>query len=52
MFDAVTFSTSYPHDRLKADLSSEVALEIPLELLQLGRVVDVVKGGVVKDAAR
>lgn len=48
----VTFSASYSHDRLKADLPAEVALQISLELLQLSRVVDVVEGGVVKDATR
>lgn len=48
---AVTFSASYSHDRLKADLPGEVALQISLELLQLSWVVDVVEGGVVKDAA-
>lgn len=47
----MTFSTSYPHDRLKANLPGEVAIEIFLELLQLGRVVDEMKGWVVKDAA-
>lgn len=49
---AVTFSASYSHDRLKADLPGEVALQIPLELLQLSWVVDVMEGGVVEDAAR
>ncbi len=49
--DPVTFSASYSHDRLEADLPREVALQIPLELLQLSRVVDVMKGGIVKDAA-
>lgn len=47
----ITFSASYSHDRLKADLPGEVALEVSLELFQLGRVVDVMKGGIVKDAA-
>lgn len=46
-----TFSASYSHDRLKADLPGEVTLQIPLELLQLGRIVDEVEGRVVKDAA-
>lgn len=50
--DPVTFSASYSHDRLKADLPGEVAVQILLELLQLCRVVDVMEGGVVKDAAR
>lgn len=50
--DPVTFSASYSHDRLKADLPGEVALEISLELLQLSWVVDVMEGGVVKYAAR
>lgn len=47
----LTFSASYSHDRLKADLPGEVTLQIPLELLQLGRIVDEVEGRVVKDAA-
>lgn len=49
---ATTFSASYSHDCLEADLPGEVALQIPLELLQLSWVVDVVEGGVVEDAAR
>lgn len=48
---AVTFSAPYPHDCLEADLPGEVALQVPLELLHLSRVVDVMEGGVVKDAA-
>lgn len=47
----ITFCASYSHDGLEANLSGEVALQILLELLQLGRVVDVVEGGVVEDAA-
>lgn len=47
----LTFSASYSHDRLEADLPGEVALQVSLELLQLSWVVDVVEGGVVKDAA-
>lgn len=47
-----TFSASYSHDGLESDLPGEVAIEVPLKLLQLRRVVDVMKGGVVKDAAR
>lgn len=47
----VTFRASYSHDRLEADLPGEVALQISLELLQLSWVVDVMEGGVVKDAA-
>lgn len=49
--DPDTFGAAYPHDRLEADLSAEVALEVLLELLQLGRVVDVMKGRVVEDAS-
>lgn len=48
----VTFSASYSHDCLKADLPDEVALQVFLKLLQLSRVVDVMEGGIVKDAAR
>lgn len=48
---ADTFSAPYSHDRLEADLSGEITVEVPLKLLQLSRVVDVMKGGVVKDAA-
>lgn len=47
----VTFSASYSHDCFETDLSGEVALQISLELLQLSWIVDVVEGGVVKDAA-
>lgn len=47
----ITFSASYSHDSLEANLPSEVALKIFLELLQLGRVVNIMKGWVVKDAA-
>lgn len=50
--DLLTFGASYSHDRLEADLPAQVALQIPLELLQLSRVVDVMEGGVVEDAAR
>ena len=46
-----TFSATYSHDGLEADLAGEVALHVLLELLQLGRVVDVVEGRVVEDAA-
>lgn len=46
-----TFGASYSHDRLKADLPGEVTLQISLELLQLGGIVDEVEGRVVKDAA-
>lgn len=57
MFDLLTlkspftFGASYSHDRLKADLPGEVTLQICLELLQLGGIVDEVEGRVVKDAA-
>ena len=51
MCPTLTFSASYPHDGLEADLPAEVALQILLELLQLSRVVDVMEGGVVEDAA-
>lgn len=47
-----TFSASDPHDRLEADLPGEVALQVLLQLLQLSRVVDVMEGGVIEDAAR
>lgn len=47
----LTFGASYSHDRLKADLPGEVALQVSLELLQLGGIVDGVEGRVVKDAA-
>lgn len=46
-----TFSASYSHDRLEADLPGEVALQISLKLLQLSWVVYVMERGVVEDAA-
>lgn len=45
-----TFGAADPHDGLEADLPAEVAFQVPLELLQLSRVVDVMEGGVVEDA--
>lgn len=48
----VTFSAAYSHDCLETNLPAEVALQILLELLQLGRGVDTVEGWVVKDTAR
>lgn len=48
----LTFGAPDPHDSFKADLSAEVALEVPLQLLSLRCVVEVVEGRVVEDAAR